>query len=46
MLTDTAALMRELSSLGNDDTGPVTVSRPSTAPGQNARKRKGLFGRS
>ncbi len=46
MLTDTAALMRELSSLGNDDTGPVTVSRPSGAPGQNARKRKGLFGRS
>jgi hypothetical protein len=49
-LTDTAALMRELSSLGTEQkaSNPVpTISRPATSgTGAHARKRKGLFGRS
>ncbi|MBA3852032.1 MAG: hypothetical protein H0X59_06660 [Chloroflexi bacterium] len=47
--TDTAALMRELSSLGMDDDAPP---RPPTRPGSQQprpvsqpKKRKGLFGR-
>jgi hypothetical protein len=49
VLTDTAALMRELSSLGTEDGGSHAVAVPRTvapSPGQHARKRKGLFGRS
>jgi hypothetical protein len=47
--TDTAALLRELSSLGLDDDPPPPPVRPtpprpiSTLP--SAKKRKGLFGR-
>jgi len=56
-MTDTASLMRELSSLGFDDDAPPTQSpnRPSTSVGASSRpsgaqsdkgkKRKGLFGR-
>lgn len=49
--TDTAALLRELSSLGNDDdrdavSGPTTPSRPrpNAAPDKKAKKKIGLFG--
>jgi hypothetical protein len=54
-LTDTAALLRELSSLGADSDAPsprpaaarTAAARPvSTAAAQHAKKRKGLFGRS
>jgi hypothetical protein len=52
-LADTAALLRELSSLGTETTAPAPrtpLNRPPAAPavpsgGQHARKRKGLFGR-
>jgi hypothetical protein len=54
-LTDTAALLRELSSLGADSDAPsarpaaarTTAPRPvGNAAAQHAKKRKGLFGRS
>lgn len=55
--TDTAALLRELASLGHDDRGPADGppmppaqrvppgSRPTSAGAQSKNKRKGLFGR-
>jgi hypothetical protein len=50
--TDTAMLLRELSSLGLDDgqggkPAPAPVSRPlpASTPDPKAKKRKGLFGR-
>ena len=51
-LADTAALLRELSSLGTETAAstPQAPNRPQPVPapasGQHARKRKGLFGRS
>jgi len=52
--TDTAALLRELSSLGLDDdppSSPAPVRPPTTSPrpvsgtSTQTKKRKGLFGR-
>ncbi|MEP7053650.1 MAG: DUF4388 domain-containing protein [Actinomycetota bacterium] len=55
VMTDTASLMRELSSLGFEDEPTPAPSRPSTSVGAGSRpsggqsdkgkKRKGLFGR-
>ena len=52
-LTDTASLLRELSSLGFEDDGPsggpparpATPPRPVSAPAAPPKKKKGLFGR-
>ena len=49
--TDTAALLRELSSLGLDDDPPPPTTRPVRPPAPRAgvtlaKKKKGLFGRS
>jgi hypothetical protein len=46
--TDTASLLRELSSLGLDDDPPPPPTRPAPTPRPVAappKKKKGLFGR-
>jgi hypothetical protein len=50
-MTDTAALLRELSSLGVEDDPPPVSSPPPRAPAPRApaavdkKKKRGLFGR-
>ena len=47
--TDTAALLRELSSLGLDDDPPPPTARPIRPPAARVtptKKKKGMFGRS